>query len=111
VTRDLEHHLTSLFSTSAFRRHEDGMRWAITYRDARKFWGLPDSVSGDGVDKILDRVPATVAAVEQIVVGDSIELSNGQRVSRDDLHSLGAVHRFLLEKFAEHLNRQRKQPH
>src|SRR5262249_1429758 len=111
VPKDLEAHLTSLFSTTAFRRYEEGMKREITYRDACKFWGLPETVSGDGVDKYLEKVPATLVAVEQLLIGGSIELTNGQSVSQDDLRSLNAVHRFLLEQFARHLNQQREQRH
>jgi hypothetical protein len=111
VPKDLEQHLTSLFSTTAFRRYEEGMKREITYRDACKFWGLPETVSGEGVDKYLEKVPTTLAAVEQLLIGGSIELTNGQSVSQDDLRSLNAVHRFLIEQFARHLSQQREQRH
>jgi hypothetical protein len=107
VPKDLEQQLVSLFMTTAFRRYEEGMKREITYRDACRFWGLTESTTGDAVDQTLAKVPATLSAVEQLLIGETIELSNGQSVSQADLKSLAAVHRFLTEQFARNLAQQR----
>lgn len=108
VPKDLEQQLVALFTTTAFRRYEEGMKREITYRDAARFWGLADNAHGDAVDQTLAKVPATLAAVEQLLIGDSVELSNGQSVNTSDLKSLGGVHRFLVEQFARNLHQQRE---
>ena len=108
VPKDLEQQLVNLFMTTAFRRYEEGMKREITYRDAAKFWGLSESAHGDAVDQTLAKIPATLAAVEQLLIGDSIELTNGQSVSHADLKSLAAVHRFLTEQFSRNLHQQRE---
>ena len=47
-----------LVQTVEYRlRRADG-----TYRDAARFWGLPETASGDAVDQTLAKVPATLAA-------------------------------------------------
>lgn len=108
VPKWLEQQLVSLFLTTAFRRYAEGMKREITYRDAARFWNLPETATGDAVDQVLAKVPATLAAVEQLLIGDSIELSNGRSVSQADLKSLAAVHRFLTEYFAHNLHQQRE---
>lgn len=108
VPKHLETRLVALFVNTAFRRFEEGMKREITYRDAARFWGLADNAVGEQVDATLAKVPATLAAVEQLLIGDSIELSNGQSVNAADLKALGGVHRFLTEQFARNLHQQRQ---
>jgi hypothetical protein len=108
VPKELEQQLVTMFTTTAFRRYEEGMKREITYKDACKFWGLTESAHGDAVDQTLAKVPAALAAVEQLLIGDSIELTNGQSVSHADLKSLAAVHRFLSDQFGRNLNQQRE---
>ena len=110
VPKDLKQHLVSLFTTTAFRRYEEGMKREITYRDACRFWGLSETASGDAVDKVLGKIPASLAAVEALLVAGSVELGNGQSVSQEDLRGLDNVHRFLTEQFARHLSQQRDKP-
>jgi hypothetical protein len=107
VLEDLEHRLASMFSATAFRRYEEGMKRWITYRDACKFWGLPETVTGVGVDEHVERVPAILERVEQLLICGNLELLNGQRVSEDDLRALRTVHQFLVETFTPQLSRQR----
>jgi hypothetical protein len=108
VPKDLEQQLVSLFMTTAFRRYEEGMKREITYRDACRFWGLAENTHGEAVDQTLAKIPATLAAVEQLLIGESIDLTNGQSVSQADLKSLAAVHRFLSDQFARNLTQQRE---
>lgn len=107
VPKDLEAHLVGLFTATAFRRYEEGMKREITYKDAARFWNLPETAHGEAVDAALARLPATLEAVENLLIGETIELSNGQSVSQDDLKSLAAVHQFLQTQFARHLAQQR----
>lgn len=108
VPKELERQLAPLFMTTAFCRYEEGMRREITYRDACKFWGLAETAHGEAVDQTLARVPAALAAVEQLLIGDSVELSNGQSVSQSDLKALAGLHRFLNDQFARDLRLQRE---
>ncbi len=110
VTKELDNSLTSLFQTTAYRRYEEGMKREITYRDACRFWNLADTAHGEAVDKALDRVPQTLAAVEALLVGGSVELGSGQSVSQVDLNTLASVHQFLQEQFSRHLSQQRDKP-
>jgi len=107
VPKEMERHLEELFVTTAYRRYRDGLKREITYKDACRFWGLPETASGEAVDHALKRLPATLDAVENLLIGETIELSNGQSVSQEDLKSLAAVHKFLTEQFARHLTQQR----
>src|SRR5688572_15066373 len=82
VPKDLEQQLVNLFMTTAFRRYEEGMKREITYKDACRFWGLSESAGGSAVDEALKKVPDTLKAVENVLIGETVELSNGQSVSQ-----------------------------
>jgi len=107
VPKEQERHLSELFVTTAYRRYKDGLKREITYKDACRFWGLPENANGEAVDQALRRVPDTLAQVENLLIGETIELSDGQSVSQDDLKSLAGAHKFLTEQFARHLAQQR----
>jgi hypothetical protein len=108
VPKDLEQLLKGLFNTTAYRRYVDGMKREITYRDAIRFWGLAESAHGEAVDQTIKKVPDALAHVEGLLIGDTVELSDGQSVSQADLKSLAAAHRFLSEQFSRNLSQQRE---
>ena len=108
VPKDLEQQLNNLFMTTALRRYEEGMKREITYKDACRFWGLSESASGSAVDEALNKVPELLEKVENLLIGETVELSTGQTVSQARLKSLGGVHKFLTEQFARHLSQQRE---
>ncbi|HEX3150747.1 MAG TPA: hypothetical protein VHR66_21900 [Gemmataceae bacterium] len=108
LPKDLECQLTAMLNTVAFRRYADGMTREITYRDAIRFWDLSEIAQGDEVDQTIDKVPVLLVRVEQLLIGETVKLSDGQSVSRADLQSLAAVHRFLVEQFSRNLRLQRE---
>jgi hypothetical protein len=108
VPKDLEQQLKAMFNTTAYRRYVDGMKREITYRDAIRFWSLAESATGDAVDQTINKVPTALAQVEQLLIGETVELSDGQSVSQADLKSLAAAHRFLAEQFSRNLSQQRE---
>lgn len=107
VPKTLESRLVNLYMTTAFRRYEEGMKREITYKDACKFWGLLETTSGSDVDMVINQVPQILEAVENLLIGDRIGLSNGQEVTEGDLKALRGVHSFLVQQFARHLAQQR----
>jgi hypothetical protein len=107
VPRDQERFLLNLASAPAVRSYNQGFKREITYRDARRFWGITDTMHGAEVTEAVERVPATLTDLEQYLVKGSFELSNGRTVSRDELQGLAAVHQFLAEQFARHISQQR----
>jgi len=108
VPKDLENQLKSLLVIPAFSRHQQGMKREITFKDACKFWGLPENAQGDAVDQGLKKVPAALDQVEQLLIGETVELSDGQSVSQQQLRQLSTVHRFLTEQFTRHLAQMRE---
>ena len=109
VPRDLEQQLFDLFNNTAVRRFKDGMKREITFKDACKFWGLAENAQGDAVDATLNKVPATLEAVEKLLIGDTVELpTKGQSVTQAELKAIAGVHRYLTETFARHLSQQRE---
>lgn len=108
VPNYLEDLLVWSFCCTAFRRFEEGMKLQITYRDACQFWRLPADAVGQSVDNYLAIVPSSIKSVLDLLIGDKIELSNGQEVTEKDLKELLKTHDFLLTHFARNLEQQRK---
>ena len=108
VPKDLENQLKALLVSPAFSRYQQGMKREITFKDACKFWGLPENAQGDAVDQGLKKVPAALDQVEQLLIGETVELSDGQSVSQQQLRQLSTVHRFLTEQFTRHLAQMRE---
>jgi hypothetical protein len=108
VPKELEQQLVALFTTTAFRRYEEGMKREITYRDACRFWALAEIAHGDAVDVALATVPRAVAVAQTFVVGDVLALDCGMEIRRKELDRLTAVQKFLTEQFARNLEQQRK---
>jgi hypothetical protein len=108
VPKDLENQLKNLMQSTAVSRFQQGMKREITFKDACKFWGLPDNAQGDAVDQTLNTVPEALDRVEQLLIGETVELSDGQSVSQQQLKSLRNVHRFLTEQFTRHLAQMRE---
>ena len=80
----------------------------ITFKDASKFWGLPENAQGEEVDQHLKKVPDALNQVEQLLIGETVELSDGQSVSQQQLRTLESVHRFLKDQFTRHLSQMRE---
>ena len=99
LSNDQEKAILGLLATTAVQKMEEGRKEEMTFADACRFWGLPETASGEAVDHALKRLPATLDAVENLLIGETIELSNGQSVSQEDLKSLAAVHKFLASDF------------
>ena len=108
VPKEVDQHLKSLFRTTAFRRFKENMKREITFTDACQFWGLANNVHGAAVDETLAKVPATLEEVEKLLIGDAVELSDGQTVNQEDLQTLAGMHRYLQEQFHRHLSQQRE---
>ena len=108
VPKDLENQLKALLQSTAVSRFQQGMKREITFKDACKFWGLAENAQGDTVDPTLEKVPETLDRVEQLLIGETVELSDGQSVSEQQLKSLRGVHRFLTEQFTRHLAQMRE---
>jgi hypothetical protein len=104
ITRDLEKHLLTLFSSHAVQKFEEGLKDELTFADACRFWGITENLHGEALTARLDRIRSLLADVDRILGTGSAELSNGRSVSRDDLNLLMAVHEYLAERFARHLS-------
>jgi hypothetical protein len=103
IPREQEKFLLSLFASTAVQRFKQGLKVELTFADACKFWGITDNMHGDELKQHLDKVPAVLAEVGQIVGGNRIEMSTGRSLSQEDLAALTEVHGYLQEKFSRHL--------
>lgn len=108
VPKDVEKKLLAVFYTQAFRRYAAGLRREITFRDACQFWELTDAMRGREVDDRLALVADALRAVADVIVGESIQLSNGMVVGRSLVDDLTQMHQWLMDEFATSLRRQRE---
>ena len=108
LPKDVERQLLDVMISTAYRRYQENMKREINFKDASKFWGLPENAIGAGVDEALSRIPKLIDTVEQLLIGESVELSNGQSVSQAQLNSLKSAHRYLTEQFTRHLAQMRE---
>ncbi|HLN32007.1 MAG TPA: hypothetical protein VK395_30025 [Gemmataceae bacterium] len=110
ILKDQEKYLLGLFSSSAVRKFEEGLKDELTFADACRFWGIPEGLNGDALNAKLDRLRASLVEVERMIGTGSAELSNGRSISRDDLILLTAVHEYLEDRFSRHLTLLRNRP-
>jgi hypothetical protein len=103
ISRDQEKILLGLFSSSAVQKFEEGLKEELTFADASRYWGT-EELRGDALTTRLARIRATLADVERSLANSTAELTNGRSVSKDDIVLLTAVHEYLEDRFARHLN-------
>lgn len=104
ISRDQEKYLLGLFSTSAVQKFEEGLKDELTFADACRFWGITENLHGEALTARLDRLRASVAELARVLGTANAELSNGRVIAREDLSLLEAVHEYLEDRFARHLN-------
>jgi hypothetical protein len=108
ISKEQEKYLLSLLNSSAVEKFEEGLKEELTFADACRFWGIPESVHGPALTARLDHLRATLIELERAIGAGSAELSTGRSVAKSDLYLITAVHEYLEERFARHLNLLRK---
>jgi hypothetical protein len=103
LTRDQEKFLLSLLATPAVEKYQEGLKLELTFSDACKFWGIPETLRGDAVESRLNRLRAGLAEVDRLV-GSGVDLSSGRNVGPDDLRLIHKVDDYLAERFGRHLS-------
>ncbi len=110
IPRDLEKALLRLLATTSVYRYKQGLKAELTFADACKFWEITEQTPADELRPRLDRIPATLAEVGQLLGGGRVELSTGRSIAHEDLAMVAAVHTYLQEKFSRHLTLLRTKP-
>jgi hypothetical protein len=104
MNRDVEKFVLRVNTTTAVRRFKTGAKLEITFRDACSFWGVADPTNLIEVRKAATTLPEELDRVKTLFTGDTIVLSNGQQVSRDEVNLLADVHSYLAQQFARQLD-------
>jgi hypothetical protein len=104
LTRELEKYLLGLLNSVALEKYVEDRKQELTFADACRFWGITESMHGDVLDSRMNRMRAQLADLDRLVGSESVDLSNGRNVSADDIATLTALHEYLEERFARHLN-------
>jgi len=104
LTKDLEKFIERVTASLALTRYRTGVKSGITFRDACDFWGVADRTDVIAVQAASRRMPGQIAQIEQLFDGDKLQLSNGRRVSIQEVHTLSDLHVFLTDQFSRHLS-------
>jgi hypothetical protein len=111
LPRDHDKMLQHLFSSTAWHKVREGRQQELAFAsDACRFWGITQGMNGDAVDGQVEKVRATLAAVEVYVGLGNAVLGDGRSITAEDVASLMEVHRVLEQRFARHLNVYRTRP-
>jgi hypothetical protein len=110
LPRERERFLLNLLESSALSKMEEGRKNDLTSADAWRFWDITQNLRGDAVDDHLRRVERFLHDLERDLAESDIELGGGRVVTSGDLRVLANVHRYMQDRFAQHLNLLRSRP-
>jgi hypothetical protein len=110
LPRDKEKSLLSLLESTALRKMEEGRKQELTSADAWRFWDITQNLRGDAVDDHLKRVETFLHELERDLAHADIEVTNGRVITAGDLRVLMNIHRYMVDRFAQHLNLLRARP-
>ncbi len=104
LSRDQERQLLELLEGPTLGRYLEGRKQELTFADASRFWGISENAQGEIIETRLNRVRQQIADLTRAVGVDGVVLSNGRSVSAEDVGQLRALHEYLRERFARHVN-------
>jgi hypothetical protein len=110
LPRERERFLTTLLESTALGKMEEGRKNELTSADAWRFWDISQSLRGEAVDDHLKRVERFLLELERDLADSDIELGGGRVVTAGDVRVLANVHRYMQDRFAQHLNLLRSRP-
>ena len=110
LPRPLDKGLRRLLDGSALEKFNDGRKAELTSADAWGFWGLTTHDRDGTVDPKLAAVESLLREAERVSATGDIELGNGRVVSGGEVRVVANLHRWLLDRFARHLNLLRARP-
>jgi hypothetical protein len=110
LPRDREKFLLGLLESTALRKIEDGRKHELTSADAWRFWDITQNLRGDAVDEQLRQVEHVLNEVERELAQADVELTSGRVITAGDLRVLANIHRYMKDRFAQHLNLLRSRP-
>jgi hypothetical protein len=103
LSGEQETFLIAVLGVPAVQKFRSGTRAEITFPDACRFWTLTDGVTGDEVDRALDRFRLLVREIESRIGFGQADLSNGQRITADEIEVLSDLDSYLDDRFTRHL--------
>jgi len=104
VGRDQERFLLGLLNSSAAQKFEQGLKEELTFADACRFWNLTEDLPSEALASRMGRVSIILGDVERLIRGDSITLTNGRVLTKDDLDWIRSLDDYLEGRFSRHLN-------
>jgi hypothetical protein len=110
LPRDRERFLVNLLDSTALRKMEEGRKQELTSADAWRFWDITQNLRGDAVDEHLGRVERFLRELEHDLAQADVELSGGRVLTAGDVRVLSNVHRYMVDRFAQHLKLLRNRP-
>jgi hypothetical protein len=104
LPKDKERLLVSLLDSTALRKMEEGRKNELTSADAWRFWDITQNLRGEAVDEHLRKVEQLLMELEHDLATADVELPGGRVVTAPDMRVLANVHRYMADRFAQHLN-------
>jgi hypothetical protein len=110
LPRSRERFLLGLLDSTALRKVEEGRKQELTSADAWAFWDITQNVRGPAVDEHLARIEHFLAELERTLTQADVELPGGRVITAGDARVLANVHRYMVDRFAQHLQLLRHRP-
>jgi DNA-binding PadR family transcriptional regulator len=110
LPRDKERLLVALLDSTALTKMEEGRKNELTSADAWRFWDITQNLRGEAVDEHLRRVEQLLQELEKDLAQTDVEMPGGRVVTAGDVRVLANVHRYMADRFAQHLNLLRNRP-
>jgi hypothetical protein len=102
--------LRGLLDSTAVRKVEEGRKQELTSADAWHSWDITQDLRGAAVDEHLARVEHFLQELERELAQADVELPGGRVITAGDARVLANVHRYMADRFAQHLNIVRNRP-
>ena len=101
--KEQEKYLLNLLHSPALEKFQQGLKLELTFSEACRYWGITENLRGEAVDGRLDKLRTFLADLEKQVKSDTLDLSTGRSVTREDVKLLREVDEHLTDRFGRHL--------
>jgi hypothetical protein len=103
-SRDAVQELRKILASRAVEKHRGGRDADVTFHDASSLWGISARSTAMEFQGRLGQVEGVLREAEQATAKGPIELEHGgPTYSRKDVQDLVALHKSLLERFADEI--------
>jgi hypothetical protein len=92
-----------LFGSTAWQKLKEGHKGDLNFADACRFWNITEHISVSVLDQRLQLVTQSLHEIERQLGSGGVQLSNGRKISTDEMTLLVDLHKDMEERFDRHL--------